>query len=162
MEKLRHENQCWNHLKTLKMIKGRVKPGTLSLKHPIFTSSMQGSSKSSFSALAHDKICSHCNRFFTSCQWKQSLVILKPLSTWISSSLTPLSPFPPPPPPASSSPSLLTTECPKPSASTERCEYCFYHQNFQWVSDCETSVSEPSALDKGVTWKGSLEPREIC
>lgn len=156
MEKLRQENQCWNHLKALKMIKGRVKPGTPSLKHPIFTSSTQGSSKSSFSALAHDKICSHHDRFFTSCQPKQSLVILKPLSTWVLSSLTPLSA-----PQASSSPSLLTTECPKPSASTERCEYCFYHQNFQWVSNCETSVSEPSALDKGVTWKGSLEPCEI-
>lgn len=36
MEKLRHENQCRNHLKTLKMIKDRVKPGTLSSKNPNF------------------------------------------------------------------------------------------------------------------------------
>lgn len=42
MEKLRHENQCWNHLKTLQMIKGRVEPRALSSEHPILTRAVRG------------------------------------------------------------------------------------------------------------------------
>ena len=90
------KNQCWNHLKSLKMTKDRVKPGTLSLKYPIFTSSMQGSSKSSFSNLTQnstwqDLLIQHCNCFFTSSQPKLSLAILQPLPTFSQSNSLALS-----------------------------------------------------------------------
>lgn len=119
------KNQRWKinvetTLEHLEMIKDRVKPRTLSLKHPIFSSSMQGSSQSSFRPLhgaAHDKTCSQHHNHFTSSQPKQSLPLLQPLSTWASSSLTPtFSATPQTSSSPSSSPCWLQSQHPNPSA----------------------------------------------